>query len=111
MYKVIFYTKQNRASPIHKFLDFCQTTLRAKILRQFLYVEEFGLNPEIPNIKKIRKTSIWELRVLGKNNVRIFCAVLSKKQVIVLHIFKKKQQKTPMKELDKALKRYRELDL
>jgi hypothetical protein len=66
MYKVVFYTYQRKSS-IKKFLDFCQAGLRAKILRQLKYVQEFGLNPAIPNIKKFKKTPIWELRILGKD--------------------------------------------
>lgn len=110
MYKVRFYTPQGKTSPIKEFLDTCKPSLRVKILRQFKYVEEFGLNPAIPNIKKITGTSFWELRILGKDNIRIVCVSLPEKEVKVLHIFEKKRQKTPAKELNLALKRYQALD-
>jgi len=105
MYKVSFYTSAGKTSPIKKFLDSCQPNLRAKTLRQFKYVEEYGLNPAIPNIRKITKTPFWELRILGKDNIRVICIPLSGKAVKVLHIFKKKKQKTPKKEINIALKR------
>jgi len=109
MYRVSFYTSIGKTSPIKKFLDSCQLSLRAKILRQLKYAQEYGLNPAIPNIKKIKNTPFWELRILGKDNTRIICTSLSKKNVKVLHVFRKKKQKTPVKELNIALRRYREV--
>ena len=109
MYEVSFYSPSRKTSPIKKFLDSCQPKLRVKILRQLQYVQEYGLTPAIPNLRKITKTPLWELRILGKDNIRIFCASLPKNEVIVLHIFRKKKQKTPVKELNLAFKRYQEI--
>jgi len=109
MYKVSFYTPEGKTSPIKKFLDSCQPSLRTKILRQLKYVEEYGLNPAIPNIKKIINTSLWELRILGRDNVRIICVSQPEREIKVLHIFKKKKQKTPANELKLALKRNQEV--
>ena len=112
MYKVSFYTPQGKTSPIKEFLDTCQPRLRTKILRQLKYLEEYGLNPAIGNIKKITGSSLWELRILGRDNIRIVCVSLPGKEVKVLHVFRKKKQKTPTNELNIALKRCREvLDL
>ena len=75
-------------------------------------MEEYGLNPAIPNIKKIINTPLWELRVLGRDNIRIICVSQPGKEAKVLHIFRKKKQKTPTNELSVALKREKEvLDL
>ena len=109
MYKVRFYTPRRKISPIKKFLDSCQPSLRTKILRQFKYVEEYGLNPAIPNIKKITNSPFWELRILGRDNIRIICVPQPGREVKVLHIFKKKKQKTPANELYVALKRNQEI--
>lgn len=54
-------------------------------------------------------TPFWELRILGKNNIKIICIPLSGKKVKVMHIFRKKKQKTPTKEINIALKRHQEL--
>lgn len=109
MYKVSFYTFSRKTSPIKEFLDSCLPGLRVKILRQLKYVKEYGLNLAIPNIKRLTKTLLWELRILGKDNIRIICVSLPKREVKVLHIFKKKKQKTPTRELKIALKRYQEV--
>ncbi|MFV1917708.1 MAG: type II toxin-antitoxin system RelE/ParE family toxin, partial [Patescibacteria group bacterium] len=50
----------------------------------------------------------WEIRILGKDNIRIFYAVVYKGDVLMLHGFIKKTRKTPRKELLVALDRYRE---
>lgn len=78
-------------------------------MRQFQYLQEFGLTPAVPNLRKITGTPLWELRTLGKDNVRIFCVSLPQKEIKVLHIFRKKKQKTPAKEINLALKRYQEI--
>ena len=108
MFKVDFYTSPSNESPVEEFLDLCQPSLRSKILRQLMYVEGYGLNPAIPNIRKITNTSLWELRILGKDNVGIICISITERQILVLHIFRKKKQKTPIKEINTALRRYNE---
>ena len=108
MYRVSFYTPVNKVSPIKEFLDSCQLNLRVKILRQLKYVEEYGLNLAIPNVKKLIGSKLWELRILGRDNIRIICVPLKGKEIKVLHIFRKKKQKTPLREINVALRRYKE---
>lgn len=106
---VEFYTTEDGASPVRKFIDRRTSRQQVKILRLLQYLEEFGLTPAIPNIKKLRGTPLWELRALGRDNVRILCASLGKGRIAVLHIFLKKKRRTPRKEIDTALRRYRSL--
>ena len=107
MYKVILYTFSDGKSPIKEFLDSSDTKLRVKILRQLKYLEEFGLNFAVPNLKKFIGTHLWEIRILGKDNIRLFCVSCPQKEIKILHIFKKKTQKTPAREIKTALNRYR----
>jgi phage-related protein len=109
MYRVTFYSAMGKASPVTKFLDNCNESLRAKILRQLKYVQEFGLSPVVPNLRKLTKTPFWELRILGKDNVRIICVNYGKREIKIIHVFKKKKRKTPEKEIKMALRRYSEL--
>ena len=109
MYRVSFYAPKDQKSPISEFLDSCSDISRAKILKQLKYVEEFGLTPAIPNLKKVISTPFWELRILGKDNIRIFCVNRPEKEVKVIHIFFKKKQKTPLKEISVALKQFSDL--
>lgn len=109
MYKTSFYTKPDGKSPIKEFLNKSNEVLRTKILRQIKYIQEFGLTHSNPNLKKISGTALWEIRILGKDNIRIFCGSLPDKEVKILHIFAKKKQKTPQKEIAIALQRYKEI--
>jgi phage-related protein len=102
MYKVSFYTSKDKHSPIIEFLDECNDSLRAKILKQLKYIEEYGLTPAVPNLRKVANTRLWELRILGRDNTRIFCVNLPNREVKVLHIFKKKTKKTPLREINIA---------
>mgnify|MGYP000663425715 CR=1 FL=1 len=58
--------------------------------------------------KKI-KDKLFELRILGKIEVRIFY-MFNKSKIILLHGFIKKSQKIPKKELRYALNKMNELD-
>lgn len=75
-----------------------------------MYAREFGMSPKIPNTKKVTGTDFWELRILGKDNIRIFC-VGKEKNIHIVHIFAKKKQKTPIKELNIAMERTRQIDI
>ena len=72
-------------------------------------MEEFGLTSSNPHLKKITGTPLWEVRILGKDNIRIICVVVVNREVVLLHIFKKKGGKTSSRDLNMALKRFRYL--
>jgi len=83
------------------------------ILANFLHIaemiEELG-----PNIGKPHTTPVggglFEIRAKGKEGIgrSLFCSVKGK-EIVILHSFIKKTQKTPKRELDKARKRQKEL--
>jgi phage-related protein len=86
----------------------------AGVLANFLYIlemiEEFG-----PALGKPHTTpmgnGLFEIRAKGKEGIgrAFFCAVKGQ-EIVILHSFIKKTQKTPMKELEKARRRLKELD-
>ena len=82
----------------------------AKILWIFDIIKEHG-----PNIGKPYTDSfgngLFEIRAKGKEGIgrSLFCYT-SAKNIIVLHSFIKKTQKTPKKELEIALKRKKEIE-
>ena len=49
---VYFYSSGNQ-KPVKKFLDKCSARAKTKILRQLKYVEEFGINRSVLNLKKL----------------------------------------------------------
>lgn len=103
-YKIVFIDDVVGRKIVRKFLDSCNDLLVVKILRQLQYLEEFGIARENPHLKKLTNTPFWEIRILGKHNVRILCSNYLKSQIIVVHIFEKHTNKTPRQEIDKATK-------
>ena len=62
-----------------------------------------------PYCKKIYK-NIFEIRIKIKDHYRILYAFLYQDCIILLHIFKKKTNKIPKKELELAIKRLKQYD-
>jgi len=106
--KVIYYISPSGDNPVSDFLDTLEHNSQSKILRVLHNIQEYGLDSVIPHIKKLTGTPFWEIRILGQNSIRIIYVVPAKFQVVVLHGFKKKTQKTPLKELEIASRRYNE---
>lgn len=86
--------------PLEKFITSLQKQTIAKVLRTIDLLERFGASLGTPHSKKIA-TSLFELRIRGKLEVRIFYT-FHKDTIILLHGFIKKSQKIPQKELHLA---------
>lgn len=70
---------------------------------------EFGSGLGLPHTKAIGD-GLFELRVKGKEGIaRVFYWVVIEQRIVMLHVFIKKSQKTPKKELDTAKKRMKEV--
>ena len=72
----------------------------AKSLHVIELLEEFGNRLGMPHSKHL-DDSMFELRIRGKREIRIFYC-FHKNKVIMLHAFIKKTKTTPSKELLKA---------
>ena len=110
MYKVRFYEERSGKRPIREFIDSSQKSMRVKIDRQIAYMQRFGLTTANPSLKKLSGTPLWEVRILGRDSVRIICVAIINKEIFIVHIFKKKSNKTLPKDIYLALKRYQALD-
>ena len=70
---------------------------------------EFGANLGMPHTRPI-ENGLFELRVKSKEGIaRVFYCTKKDNKIIVLHLFIKKTQKTPQKELKLAHKRMLEI--
>lgn len=110
-WKIIYYLSPLGDNPVSDFLDTLESNSQTKILRILHNIQEYGLDSVIPHIKKLSGTPFWEIRILGQYNIRVIYVVPAKFEVLVLHGFKKKTQKTPLKELGTASRRYQEYTL
>ena len=84
-------------------------TLKAKYFRYVDIMLEEGVNLGLPHTK-FMGDGLFELRLKGMEGIaRVFYCLIIDKQIIMLHSFIKKTDKTPTKELKIAEKRMREI--
>lgn len=108
MYEVIFYKDSKGNEPIREYLTSLKTKAstskqdRVKFIKITTYIrslQEYGTRIGNPTVKHI-DGDIWELRPLSD---RIFFFYWQDDTFVLLHYFHKKSQKTPRKEIDKAI--------
>lgn len=107
-FTVYYYVDSRGNNPVKRFLDSLLEKQQAKVLRIFQYLKDYGLQVILPHVKKIQGTPLWEIRILGKDNIRSIYAIPGQKIILILHGFIKKEQKTPLKYIEIALKRYKD---
>lgn len=88
---------------VDSYLDQAPVSDQRKIVKNLLYLKEYGLRTEFRDAKKMKGYDFWEVRILGKSNIRIFCTQRNN-IVYILHIFQKKSNKTSVRDLKMAEK-------
>lgn len=107
--KIIFYSADNRNSPVLEFIRTLEVKERSKILACLKSIEEMGTDSPRVEFRQIRG-KLWEIKIHAqKSSYRIFYVLLSKESIVLLHAYKKKSQKAPEKELNIADKRLLEV--
>jgi len=103
MYKAEYCeNKRTREIPVQEYIDALDQKYQKRIFSYInKLVEESGRLP-FPLAEHI-KDKIWQLR---PEPYRLFYFIFTGKRIILLHIFRKKTNKTPRRELRKALNNY-----
>lgn len=101
-FELIFYSSGN-SKPVDNFISKSNPETRGKIFKSLDLVENYGPMIGMPHVKKINK-QLYELRIRGKEEIRLLFTCSGQK-IYFLHIFKKKTQKIPLRELNLAHKR------
>ncbi|OGH24277.1 MAG: hypothetical protein A3B47_04230 [Candidatus Levybacteria bacterium RIFCSPLOWO2_01_FULL_39_24] len=104
----MYYISASGENPVRDFLD-NYPKAKLKALRILSHIEEFGLSYAIPHVKKLAGTPFWEIRILGRDSIRILYVTKHEKQILLLHAFIKKTNKTPRKEINIGLSRLSEI--
>ena len=80
--------------------------IRARIFRIADLLTDFGpQNVGLPHVRYLRD-KLWEMRASGKDGIgRALYFTAEGRRIVILSAFVKKTQKTPARELAKALKR------
>jgi len=89
---------------VEKFIQSLEKNTIARVIHTIELLEKFGNELGMPHSKMVSR-GIFELRINGGQNVRIFYA-FSKNKAILLHGFIKKTSKIPKKEIDTVIKRF-----
>lgn len=93
---------------VEKFIQSLEKTAIAKTIHTIELLEKFGNRLGLPHSKMVSR-GIFELRIYGSQNIRIFYT-FSKNKAVLLHGFIKKTPKIPNKEIGLAIKRLNGLE-
>ena len=90
-------------SRVEIFISYLEKSTVAKVLRTLDLLEIFGNSLGLPHSKKIRG-KLYEIRIRGKQEVRIFYT-FHRGEAVLLHGFLKKSRQIPGKEIKTALQK------
>lgn len=107
-WNVEFYKKENGDIPVMDFLLSLEPKMRAKAFSEIELLEKHGTNLREPYTKPLKGDkykNLFELRVKFSSDIsRIFYFTFKNNTFVLLNGFIKKTEKTPKRELDKAIK-------
>ena len=92
---------------LEKFIHSLDESTIAKILRTIDLLEMFGHKLGLPHSKKVH-ARLFELRIRGKQEVRIFYTFYAD-EAVLLHGFIKKSKRMPKKEMNLAIQKLKGL--
>ncbi len=85
--------------------------LQAKFLRIAKLIESDGVfGVAKPYVKSLSK-GLWEIRIKGTSGIARALFFIKNKEIIILHVFIKKTQKTPPKAITLARQRLQDYEL
>ena len=103
MRSVFFYTTALGECPVRKFLDSLPGKDAQKVVWVLSLLEEFDVLPASYFKKLHGSEEIWECRIqLGSAAYRVFCFFAGRAVVVLTHGLRKKAQKTPRREIERA---------
>jgi phage-related protein len=110
--KIYFYQTSSGRSPIEDFILKLKKTDKARFAEVIDGIEAHGLAYSRVQFKPLRG-KLWEIKFPSQGGgYRVAYVMVAGEEMVWLHAFKKTTQKTPLKELDLAEKRMKEvLDL
>jgi len=100
--------KINIDGSVEKFIQNLDSHTIAKTFRTIDLLEKFRNQLGMPHSKKVT-SNLFELRIRGKQEIRIFYCFYNN-CICLIYGFIKKSQKTPKKELQNAENKYKLLD-
>ena len=108
VWDIEYYQKENGEIPVEDFLLSLNPKLRAKAYSDIMLLKRLGINMREPYstpIKGEKYKGLFELRTKFSSDItRIFYFLYDRNRFVLLHGFVKKTNKTPERELERAVK-------
>ena len=108
VWNVFLYQSPKGQTPLNDFILGLEIRAQAKVRNAINLLKLFGFSVGSLHTKKLTGSDLWELRILGSDNIRILYIAVDRKTFLLLHGFKKKSNHTPAKEITVAEKRLTE---
>jgi phage-related protein len=84
--------------------------MRARLVRMTGLIEQIGFEALPRDSVKHLEDKLWELRITGRDGIsRAIYVTASGRRMVILHVFIKKRQKTPPREIELARERAKEV--
>ena len=106
---VNFYETPSGRSPVEDFISSRSKADQARFAEVVVGLEEFGLSYSRVQFKPLRG-KLWEIKFRAPDGgYRMLYVLVKSDEMVVLHVFRKATQKTPLHELEMAEKRMKEV--
>ena len=107
---VNYWRNPSGKAPVEKYIDSIDNKEeRAELLSVLNGIQEYGTDAVGVEFKHI-EGKLWELKIKTHGNQhRIFYVVLKGNEIILLHAYLKKMPKAPLRELETARQRLKQL--
>ncbi len=105
--QVFFYATQTGREPVREWLTGLSKDEK-KLIGEDIKTVQFGWPIGMPVVEKLGR-DLWEIRTSLKNRIARVLFTIHSGQIVLLHGFIKKTQKTPVDDLDLAQERLRDV--
>ena len=102
---VRFYRTASGASPVERYLFGLESRERALVFEAIDAVERYGLDSSHVTMRQL-DGRLWELKISAQ---RVLYVTVNGPVVVLLHGYRKQGQKAPLRELEVARKRMKEV--
>lgn len=103
--KVTFFRTASGRSPVLDYIQNLAKPDRARVLEALEQIERRGFDAIRVEFRQI-EGKLWEVKI---GSHRVFYVMIDREEIVLLHAYKKQQQKLPLKEREIAIRRMKEL--
>lgn len=107
-WEILFFETGRGEKVVKEFIKTLDNSTVSKISNEIDLLETHGPFLGMPHTKKITQ-DLYELRIRGRQEVRIIYGFV-KKNIYLLHVFLKKTEKTPPNEIKTSEQRFNSLN-